>query len=116
MEDSLLIKNKYWWLGKCGHEWEALLENRINGTGCPVCSGRKVLASYNDLATTDPNVATEWHPTKNGDWTAKHAKAGSNKKVWWQGKCGHEWEATPNDRTGRGDKCRTAQGKEFLRV
>ena len=23
---------------------------------------------------------------------------GSGKKVWWLGKCGHEWQATPNKR------------------
>lgn len=37
------------------------------------------------------------------DWSEKNTISpntitiGSNKKVWWQGKCGHEWKATPNN-------------------
>ena len=32
------------------------------GLGCPYCLGRKVLAGYNDLATTHPGIAAMWHP------------------------------------------------------
>ena len=28
---------KVWWLGKCGHEWEATIDKRSNGRGCPKC-------------------------------------------------------------------------------
>ena len=34
-------------------------------SGCPYCSGRKVLAGYNDLATTHPGIAAMWHPRMN---------------------------------------------------
>ena len=35
--------NKYWWLcKKCGHAWEAKVENRVtHKTGCPKCSRKK---------------------------------------------------------------------------
>ena len=29
---------KVLWLGKCGHEWEATVKNRCNGSGCPYCT------------------------------------------------------------------------------
>lgn len=32
---------KVWWKCKNGHEWEAKIQNRNNGRGCPYCAGRK---------------------------------------------------------------------------
>lgn len=29
---------KVWWKCKEGHEWQALISNRSNGTGCPECA------------------------------------------------------------------------------
>ena len=50
--------------------------------------------SKKSLAETHPELATEWHPTKNSllPW---QVSAGSNKKVWWKCEKGpdHEWEA-----------------------
>ena len=37
------------WKGKCGHEWSAVIKNRVAGAGCPYCSHNKVLAGFNDL-------------------------------------------------------------------
>lgn len=91
-----------WW--KCAdvaeHEWKASPSNRTrkNGTGCPYCSNQKV-DSTNCMATTHPQLAAIWHPTKNGDKTPDMYTAGSNKKFWW--KCGksqdHEWKTSPNN-------------------
>lgn len=66
---------------------------------------RKILPGFNDLATTNPDIAAEWHPTKNGDLKPTDVVAGSNRKVWWLGKCGHEWEAPVSYRSRRGDGC-----------
>lgn len=30
---------KVWWKGKCGHEWQAKIDNRVRGAGCPYCAG-----------------------------------------------------------------------------
>jgi len=32
---------KVWWLCDKGHEWEAIVANRSNGSGCPYCAGRR---------------------------------------------------------------------------
>lgn len=32
---------KVWWKCSKGHEWQATIRNRNNGTGCPYCAGRK---------------------------------------------------------------------------
>ena len=83
---------KAWWLGRCGHEWQAVVASRVSGSGCPYCAGRKVLAGFNDLATTRPELAAEWNYDKNGDLTPMEVTAGAGKKVWWKCARGHEWE------------------------
>lgn len=85
---------KVWWLGGCGHEWEATVASRSRGSDCPYCRGSKVLTGFNDLAAVNAKLAAEWHPTRNGDLLPTQITAGSNEKVWWLGGCGHEWEAT----------------------
>ena len=94
---------KIWWLGVCGHEWQAVIKNRSTGVGCPICAGKQVLLGFNDLASLHPTLAAEWHPTKNGALSPYNVTVSSGKKVWWQCSQGHEWEDTIYHRTaGRG--------------
>ena len=91
---------RVWWKCSLGHEWQATIVKRTTrGDGCPVCSGNKVYAGFNDLATICPDVANEWHPTKNGTLKPTDVTAGSNKKVWWICRKGHEWQAVIGSRT-----------------
>ena len=95
-----------WWLGKCGHEWKDTIDHRLNrGNGCPICSGQQVLTGYNDLATLVPEIAAEWHPTKNEGILPTKVTKGSNRKVWWLGKCGHEWKCTVVGRVNNNNGC-----------
>ena len=89
---------KVWWICKKGHEWQSVINNRSNGTGCPYCSGNKV-NKENCLQTIIPRLAQEWHPTKNGNLTAKDVTPGSSKKVWWKCKKDHEWQTVINNRS-----------------
>jgi len=88
---------------KCGEEFENTWNDIQQGSGCGYCIGRKVGLS-NCLATKNPNLAKEWHPTKNGDLTPYDVTCGSGKLVWW--KCSknpkHEWEAQILGRKERG--------------
>ena len=105
---------KVWWLCKNGHEWEAQVASRcLNHRGCPYCAGKRVLTGVNDLATTNPNLATEWHPTKNGTLTPSDVARGTNKEVWWVCSKGHEWRATINSRD-RGNGCPYCSNKMVL--
>lgn len=96
---------KAWWTCSRGHEWEATIASRNAGNNCPFCANKLVLTGFNDLATVNPVVAAEWHPTENGDLSPQLVLSGSGKKVWWLGKCGHEWEAKISDRALRGYAC-----------
>ena len=84
-----------WWICDQGHEWVATVRSRTSSNcGCPVCAGNKVLPGYNDMATLAPEIAAEWHPTKNGNLTPSQVTLHSNKTVWWICDQGHEW-STP---------------------
>ncbi len=79
-------------------EWEAVIESRVKGSGCPYLSGYKVWPGYNDLLTRNPSLANEWHPSKNGILKPSDVTPASGKKVWWLCKKGHEWRALISNR------------------
>ena len=77
----------------CGEVFNASWNNISRHKGCSYCRGFKVGLS-NCLATTNPEIAKEWHPTKNGDLTPYDITCGSSKSIWWKCEKGHEWETT----------------------
>ena len=103
---------RVWWICEKGHEWKTRYSNRINGTGCPYCAGKKVLPGYNDLASLFPEVSAEWHPELNGNLRPDMVLAHSNKYVWWRCLFGHEWRTKINNRTSLGTCCPKCAGKE----
>lgn len=96
---------KVWWICNKGHEWESTPYSRNKGGGCPYCSNKRVLVGFNDLATTDPGLASEWNYEKNGDLLPTDITRGAGKKVWWKCTLGHEWCTTPNKRTTDNNAC-----------
>ena len=96
--------------GKCSHEHPegkgVTPDNYKGGRGCGICRGFIVVEGDNDLATKCPDLAKEWHPTKNGDLKPTRVTCGYNKKVWWLcPDCGCEWEAEVYRRAVRGNGC-----------
>lgn len=83
---------KAWWICHEGHEWQAAIGNRFKGCGCPFCAGKKAIVGKNDLATTNPEIALLWHPSKNGKLRPEQFLIKSHAKVWWQCAKGHEWQ------------------------
>ena len=100
-----------WWYCRHGHTWQATVNNRSRGRGCPYCSG-KAVDKGNCLATVNPDLAKEWHPTKNGNLIPKNVTSHSNKKVWWlcTKNSSHEWQTTVSDRSN-GKGCPYCSGK-----
>jgi hypothetical protein len=60
----------------------------------------QLLRGFNDFATTNPGLATEWHEEKNGALSPSDLVAGTNTVVWWQ--CNnvleHIWKASVTNR------------------
>ena len=88
---------KVWWRGTCGHEWQTSVKARSNGEKCPICSGARVIAGINDLATLEPLLVKQW--SKKNKIKPTEVSIGSHKKVIWRCEKGHEWEAAVKSRT-----------------
>lgn len=101
-------KEAWWICPKCGFEYKMRIYHRTIGMGCPVCAKKKVQRGINDLATTSPELAKEWHPTKNGNLTPFDVTRSSGKKVWWVCPVGHEYQSTIDNRRA-GKKCPICQ-------
>ena len=50
---------KLGWKCERDHKWSAVIAMRCRGTGCPYCSGRRVIEGVTDLATKNPSLAAE---------------------------------------------------------
>lgn len=65
-------------------EWSSTVAAKVGSKyGCPYLTNDAVWVGFNDLATTHPEVAAQWHPTKNGNLTPEMVTAGSNQLAWW---------------------------------
>jgi Probable Zinc-ribbon domain len=95
------------------HVWEAVIRARVFGrSGCPFCTGRRVTPESSLLARY-PEIAKEWHPTRNGALGPGDVRYGSGRKVWWQ--CTrdplHTWQAPVTNRTANGSGCPVCTGR-----
>lgn len=67
-----------------GHRFKTKAFNLIyNKNGCPVCSGRQINIGFNDMWTTNPELASLLKNPKDG---YKYSQS-SDKKVWWVCPC-----------------------------
>lgn len=95
-----------WWKCPNGHSYQQkICKKALRSSGCPICSGHKTVSGINDFATLYPELAKEWHPSKNGLLTPSCVSKKSGTKVWWQCKYGHEWQTTPKDRASGNTGC-----------
>ena len=56
-----------------------------------------MLAGYNDLATTDKQLLTEWNYELN-KLKPTEVSRNSAKRAWWQCRYGHSWSMKINER------------------
>ena len=66
----------------------------------------------NSLAAVHPELIAEWSD-RNLPLTPDSVTFGSNKKVWWKGACGHEWETSIKARSS-GEKCPICSGARVI--
>ena len=103
-------EKKVWWLCPKRHSYKSVIFSRTRefhgekGSGCPFCSGVKV-GEDNNLLFLFPEIAKEWHPTKNKELTPKQFTRGSEKKVWWLCPKNHSYKSNINSRTIRNSGC-----------
>jgi hypothetical protein len=98
------------WICPEGHRYVALISNRTRlGTGCSICSNKKVLAGFNDIATTFPEVASEAY-----GWDPKHVIAGNHHKRKWKCPESHIYEASTHSRTTKKSGCSICSNTQVL--
>ena len=105
---------KVWWRCPAGHSYCSEVRSRVQGTGCPVCTGRQALAGENDLATLYPDIAAQWDEEKNGALHPSNVTAGSNRRVWWRCEKGHSYRAVIAQRVQRGGGCPYCANRKVL--
>ena len=105
-------KNVWWKCRKCGNEWKSVINARVKGTVCPVCAEREVLAGYNDLATTESQLLSEWDYEQNKLKPTQVSRT-SAKRAWWKCRHGHSWSMKINERTILNKGCRICE-QEYL--
>jgi hypothetical protein len=104
---GMAIKKK--WRCSKSHEWEASINSRVNGNGCPFCAGKKVIPGVTDLETTHPTIAA-----KANGWDPKLVSAGSGKRLAWKCKEGHFWEGYIYAEVKRDSNCAFCSGIKFI--
>lgn len=97
------------------HEWDMNVYKRVvRKQNCPFCANVRINNS-NCLKTLYPEIAEEWHETKNGSITPNNVSASYTNKVWWLCKTGnleHEWDCTVIQRTKKqGTGCPFCSGQ-----
>ncbi len=81
---------KKFWECSLKHHWVATVSARTSKqSGCPYCTGKRVLFGFNDLETINPiigNQAFGWDPAT--------VTVGSTKRLKWKCNEGHIWTTT----------------------
>jgi hypothetical protein len=93
--------------------WNSIFSGHYN---CPFCRGSRVCIS-NCLATKNTNLASEWHPIKNGDLTPYDVTSNSRVTAWWKCKtCSKSWMAQISNRSkGTGcPYCSSSKGEDMI--
>ncbi len=97
-----------WWQCRfCERDYKAQVCNRTTGqkSACPYCASKRV-CEENSFLVWFPEVAKEWHPTKNKTLKVEDFMHASGKKVWWLcSECSHDWKCAIADRTGLESGC-----------
>jgi len=97
-----------------GHKSKLLsIRDRVSlgKDSCAFCSGRQVLVGFNDLATTDPEIAAQAY-----GWDPRTVTRKSNKKKIFKCPKGHISDPVPVGRkvSGGVNSCKICSGKKVL--
>lgn len=86
-----------WWRCDKGHEFKRRIKKMAQfGFNCPDC--KLLIHSY-------PEVAAQWHPTKNQKYDKNKIQYASKQEIWWQCAEKHEYKTTVYSRTLGKNNC-----------
>lgn len=101
---------KVLWACEQAHTYLASPASRaVRGRGCPICTGKQVLAGYNDIPSQHPALAAEWNDSKDiSDFTSR-----SGYRATWKCGIGHIWKASIANRV-RGSGCPVCNNRQTV--
>jgi hypothetical protein len=77
----------------------------------PAEPGRGPGRHLGSLAERRPDLAREWHESRNEALGPSDVSVGSNRRVWWRCAAGHEWRAQVGSRARGGTGCPFCAGR-----
>jgi hypothetical protein len=82
------------------HKYTCSINERARGVGCSLCNGKVVVPGINDLATLDPQLASEC----DGTWNPATVRQFCNSRVGWvcSTNPAHRWQAQIANRSNGG--------------
>lgn len=108
---SVTSKSSYMasWRGiTCGHVWKSTVIQRANGSGCPYCSGKRILKGFNDLASQRPDIADMWDASNSRK--ADEVTVGSGYVATWICAEGHLTKARVIEKLSSVSRCTVCEG------
>lgn len=91
------------WKCDLGHITYARISHRVSGTGCRICTNQEVLVGFNDLWTTDPDLAVQLLDQTDGYKYVAHTA----KRIYWRCGKGHIYNISISSRKRSGSGCPT---------
>lgn len=96
----------YHWNATCGHTFKQTINERIkNKYKCPYCTGKEILAGFNDIITLNPELSASWDYNLNTNIDITKIKPDTARIVWWICKDGHHFKESIKTRFYEGEKC-----------
>ena len=94
------------------HQWlQAGTSRTFMRAGCSICRGF-VADEGTSLTARVPEVAKQWHPSRNGTRTAEKVTPGSRRTAWWLcDECSHVWPARISSRALDRNGCPRCAGQ-----
>lgn len=80
--------------------------------GCTIEQALGLIKRTDSFQSEYPELAKQWHPTKNASLTADLVTPHSGQKVWWLCPRGHEWKTVVNSRSRGGYGCPYCAGQK----
>jgi hypothetical protein len=98
------------WICHLGHKWKTSINSRTsNSSGCPFCSGNRVLAGFNDLPTKHPEIAAQAY-----GWDPSEFTVSSSVKKDWVCTFGHIYQASIAHKVRSSNGCPYCNAKKVL--
>jgi len=103
-----------WFTCTSGHVFRTKIKRMVDDDRCPYCEGWEVAADTS-LAVLHPELAAEWHKSKNGAKTPAKVSPHWAEEAWWR--CPHArdhvYRASIHDRAMRGRGCPFCSGRRL---